>query len=161
MLHPRNFQPDTRERGLLLEELRQLNVVEYTLGAFLNTPAGKKDVSKHDEYIQAITDTVNALVRIVDKGRGNTSKSYLRVSEVVNAIQVEVLTSWDWYAPKHKISVKDAWTKFQSILERLKLLDTPILDSLQEKTRENPATKALEACKPPLEAYIAYLHTFA
>ena len=99
-------------------------------------------------------------MRIVDEGRGNTSKAYLQVSEVVNAIQVEVLTSWDWFEPKHKISVTDALAKFQSILKRLDLLDTPILESLSEKTRDNPATKALEACKPPLQAYIAYLETF-
>ena len=153
--------PQTNSTGLLLEKLRQLNV-GYTLGLplFGNTAAGKKDVSEHNKYIKNITDTINAFVGIVDKGRGTTSKAYLKVSEVVNAIQVEVLTSWDWFAPKHKISVKDALAKFQSILKRLDLLENPILESLSEKTRDNPATKALEACKPPLQAYIAYLETF-
>ncbi len=64
MLHRQGLQIETYDRGPLLEELRRLSAPSAPMGVYSwVTPAGKKDVKQHQDYLNAIKGHMDAFFR--------------------------------------------------------------------------------------------------
>ncbi len=162
MLHRQSLQTETRDRGLLLEELRQLGVKMSFSSLF--TPASKKDVEKHAEYLRAIKGCMNDLFSIVEikYDKEGYSKFYY-IKKLFDSIQEEFYDISNWYTEKEK-TVEDAQRTFQQIENMLTIANSKIQPYLQfyynYKEETNVISTKVEACYAPLDAYIAYLTGF-
>jgi hypothetical protein len=161
MLLSGNHQPETRDRGLLLEQLRQLSAPRYTLGGLGNfTPAWKKDVNQHRQYIADIKGPLEVLFGRVESAYhlvGFTLFGSLK--EFFDDIKKDFGNALQWYS-KGK-TVEDALKIFQGIYNRL----TQAFSRITEHAfvHENVKTElhsAITNCYAPLKTYIAYIGGF-
>ena len=163
MLHPRNLQPETRDRGLLLEQLRQLNAPRYNLGGFgiFGPPAWKRDVNKHAQYIADIARPMKVLFDLVeDASRVVKHVSFANLKEFFDESKRDFNNALEWYSEKGK-TVEDGWMTFQVIHNRLTQAFSKI--TKHSKLNENDKTQlhsAITDCYAPLEIYIAYIQGF-
>lgn len=165
MLHRQGLQIETYDRGPLLEELRQLGAPSAPMSVFsFMTPASKRDVEKHAEYLNAIKGRMNDLFSIVKtKYQIEGYTKFHHIKNLFDVIQEDFNDISNWYTQKAK-TVEDAQRTFQQIKNMLTVANAKIPPYLAfyYKYREetNDISTKVEACYAPLDAYIAYLKGF-
>ncbi len=161
MLLSGNHQPETRDRGLLLEQLRQLSAPRYTLGGFgIFTPAWKKDTSQHIQYIADIKGPLEVLFDLVEsvyKVVGFTFFGSLK--EFFDDIKKDFGNALQWYSEKGK-TVEHGLLTFQGIYNRLTQAFSRITHALVHKNVKTELHSAITDCYAPLKTYIAYIRVF-
>jgi hypothetical protein len=158
-----NHQPETRDRGLLLEQLRQLNAPRYTVGMIgFFTPAGKKDVKTHKQYLANIKGPIDALSSKIIIRYNREGKFYFgKIKELFDYLKEMFDDNFQWYAGN--TTIEDALTKFSSIKNMLTQVSFRVKNYLKTICNfegENDVSTAAEACYAPLDAYIAYIQGF-
>ncbi len=160
MLHRQSLQSETRDRGPLLEQLRQLSASRYTLGVILwETPAGKIEVKEHEQYLEAIEGPMDALLEKVDEyyemdevyGFGDIKDSFHKVKRQFEDIFL-------WYLEKAN-TVEYSLTIIEEIENKLTQAEQSVIKYLGD-TNDNGIKEAVQACYPPLNAYKAYIQAF-
>ena len=165
MLDTRNRERDPRDRGLLLEQLHQLNAPRYTLGGLSSlwgTPTGKKDVNAHKQYLGDIQGPMEALFPIVDGVYQMEGHFFFgSIKELFDRIKQKFEDNLQWYSEKAK-NIQDALTTFQHIVNMLTQANSRIQQYLSGRgyATDNEISTAIEACYPPLKAYIDYMQSF-
>ncbi len=149
---------EIRDRGLLLEQLRQLNAPRYTLGGFF-TPAGKKDVKTHQQYLANIKGPMDDLSSIIDSVYQGKQKIFLQnMKETFDRLQQMFKDNFQWYTGN--TTIEDALTTFGSIKNLLTQVNGKAKEHMKNFFQfegENEVSTAAEACYAPLDAYIAYM----
>ena len=157
----RMLSPETRDRGQLLEQLRQLNAPRYSLGGFgiFGPPAWKRDVNKHAQCIADIARPMKVLFDLV-KEADRLIRGLADLKAFFDESKRDFNNALEWYSEKGK-TVEDGWMTFQVIHNRLTQAFSKITkhSNLNENDKEQ-LHSAITDCYPPLEAYIAYIRGF-
>jgi hypothetical protein len=165
MLHGQGVQPETRDRGPLLEELRRLGASSAPMGVYSwDIPLGKKDVKQHQDYLNAIKGSMDALLEKV--------YAYYNMDEVVffwdvkesfDNIKKKFEKNFHWYIEKEK-TVENALIEFQGILnmtiEARRSVEAYFDDWLWTRTDDYNIYEAVNPCLLHLDAYTKYIHRF-
>ncbi len=161
MLHRQSLQIETYDRGPLLEELRRLSA---PMGVFSwETPAGKRDVKQHKDYLNAIKDRMDALLEKVDEYYnmdnvhffGDIKKSFHDVNETFKR-------NFYWYIEKEN-TVENKLKVFDEILNMLMEARQSVSDYLRgnwKLTNDNGIREKVDACLFHLREYIVYIQGF-
>jgi hypothetical protein len=155
-----NHQPETRDMGLLLEQLRQLNAPRYTLGGLgFFTPAWKKDVNQHEQYIANISRPMKVLFDLVNEA-DRVIRGLADLKAFFDESKRDFNNALKWYSETGK-TVEYGWSTFQVVHNRL----TQAFSKITEHSKLNQNDKkelhsAITDCYAPLEAYIAYIKGF-
>ena len=157
-MHRQSLQSETRDRGPLLEELRRLSAPSAPMGVYSwVTPVGKRDVKQHQDYLNAIKGSMDALLEKVD--------AYCNMDEVVlfvgikqsfHDINKKFEKNFYWYIEKEK-TVENALIEFQGILnmiiEARRSVEAYFDDWWWTRTDNYNIYKAVDPCLLHLRAY--------
>jgi hypothetical protein len=157
MLHRQSLQSETRDRGPLLEQLRQLSVPMG--GISWETPAGKKDVKKHQQYLNAIKGPMDALLEKVDEYYAmDKVYDFGDIKDSFHDVYKNFEKNFYWYTEKAN-TVEHALTIIAEIENKLRQAEESVMKYLGG-ANDNGIKEAVQACYPPLNAYKAYIQAF-
>ena len=165
MLHRQSLQPETRDRGPLLEELRRLGAPSAPMGVFSwETPAGKKDVKQHQDYLNAIKGSMDALLEKVNAYQNKDEVFFFwDIKNSFHEINKKIERNFYWYAEKEK-TVENALIEFKDILNMILEARQSVKEYFDDlrwtRTDDLNIYEAVNSCLLHLHAYYRYIHGF-
>jgi hypothetical protein len=163
MLHRRGLQAETRERGPLLEELRRLGASSAPMGVYSwETPAGKRDVKQHQDYLNAIKGSMDALLEKVDAYYEMDDVHFFGdIKKSFHGINKKIEKNFYWYSEKEK-TVENALVEFETILDMIiearRSVDEYLI--IWGHTNDNGIRGQVNTCLIEIRKYIIYIQGF-